>query len=506
MPGKLRRHTYDLVEETFDSKVPVHNEAAFEHGIRFKVKYIGTKEISKPSSRAEIVASMRRIRYDYKLQGIKKQIAIIEIGLDGLKVIRQKPKGNIFQKKKMREFVEVELSNYPIHKIFYVSHDSQDLQIFSYIAKEDEHFKCSVFKATNKTEAVHVVRTVGQAFEVCHKRNSTQQTELHSKSPASAPEEQDGEASAFLVDKQKQKGEKGGQEDKVFEEKNVTDNNKKTQENNTDLQTTLETDSSSSFVADNKINILETSNDSIGLSLEKLRHIYHLKVAHYKQEAEAATMNVHLLSDKLTAETTARVEAQKQLEAVLKQNKELISTVQQLVAQVHNLHSQRHNFSTPHSLRLSSNSTSSSVSSTPTATPKKIPLNNPSGSLRKNLGEPSLPFIPPPPISPSPGHSRQNSNDSWSSSISGAKPGTSLDKSEHFPSTSELELDSKRNPQPQEFLRFVFDNSNSSDYFLASDGSSATTIIADNNNPSVTQNGVEAIDRNKTTLADVNAT
>lgn len=38
MPGKLRRHTYDLVEETFDSKVPVHNEAAFEHGIRFKVK------------------------------------------------------------------------------------------------------------------------------------------------------------------------------------------------------------------------------------------------------------------------------------------------------------------------------------------------------------------------------------------------------------------------------------------------------------------------------------
>lgn len=38
MPGKLRRHTYDLVEETYDSKVPVHNEAAFEHGIRFQVK------------------------------------------------------------------------------------------------------------------------------------------------------------------------------------------------------------------------------------------------------------------------------------------------------------------------------------------------------------------------------------------------------------------------------------------------------------------------------------
>lgn len=63
-------------------------------------------------------------------------------------------------------------------------------------------------------------------------------------------------------------------------------------------------------MADNKITILESSNDSIGLSFEKLRHIYHLKVAHYKQEGEAATLNVQLLTEKLTAETTARVEAQ----------------------------------------------------------------------------------------------------------------------------------------------------------------------------------------------------
>ena len=43
MPGKLRRNDYDLVEEAFDNKSPVHNEDAFEHGIAFKVKVLFVK-------------------------------------------------------------------------------------------------------------------------------------------------------------------------------------------------------------------------------------------------------------------------------------------------------------------------------------------------------------------------------------------------------------------------------------------------------------------------------
>lgn len=94
-----------------------------------------------------------------------------------------------------------------------------------------------------------------------------------------------------------------------------------------------------------------------------------------------------------------------------------------------------------------------------------------SGSARKVPGDPPmLPFIPPPPITPSPNHSRQNSIDSWSSSVSaGAKLGT-----------SDLELsENKRNPPPQEFLRFVFDNSNTSDVFMATEDSSDSTVTAD---------------------------
>lgn len=42
--------------------------------------------------------------------------------------------------------------NHPIYRIFYVSHDSQDLKIFSYIARDaaSNIFRCNVFKATKK--------------------------------------------------------------------------------------------------------------------------------------------------------------------------------------------------------------------------------------------------------------------------------------------------------------------------------------------------------------------
>lgn len=49
----------------------------------------------------------------------------------------------------------MELMHHPIYRIFYVSHDSSDLKIFSYIARDGstDTFKCLVFKSNKKVSA-----------------------------------------------------------------------------------------------------------------------------------------------------------------------------------------------------------------------------------------------------------------------------------------------------------------------------------------------------------------
>lgn len=47
---------------------------------------MGSCEVPRPNSRVEIVAAMRRIRYEFKAKAVKKRKIVINIGVDGIRV------------------------------------------------------------------------------------------------------------------------------------------------------------------------------------------------------------------------------------------------------------------------------------------------------------------------------------------------------------------------------------------------------------------------------------
>ncbi|XP_052746576.1 carboxyl-terminal PDZ ligand of neuronal nitric oxide synthase protein [Bicyclus anynana] len=181
---------YSLVtHDDYDARIPLHADGAFEYGITFRAKYIGTMEIDRPTSRVEIVAAMRRVRYEFKACGIKKRPVVVTVSLDGVTVTTYHKRPFFFSRKK-KNLEGVELMHHPIYRIFYVSHDSADLKIFSYIARDGatNEFKCSVFKSKQKTQAMKIVRTVGQAFEVSY-RMQVNSSDEPVASTSSAPDE-----------------------------------------------------------------------------------------------------------------------------------------------------------------------------------------------------------------------------------------------------------------------------------------------------------------------------
>ncbi|XP_043109193.1 carboxyl-terminal PDZ ligand of neuronal nitric oxide synthase protein isoform X1 [Puntigrus tetrazona] len=294
----LEKSKYNLVDDSVDQRIPPDNDGQFQHGLTFEVKFIGSLDIVRPKSRIEILAAMRRIRYEFKIKNIKKKKVNLIVSVDGVKVVLRK-------KKKKHDYSwdesQVTLAQDPIFRIFYVSHDSQDLKIFSYIARDKKSnvFRCNVFKSKRKSQAMRIVRTVGQAFEVCHKQSLDN-------------------ADAWLVK---------GEEEKSKDETSVAGG-------------VTEMSSNTGLEKDEKVceePVMESSPLSSPLSVSHQVQLLQRELQQQEQRSQAASAQVVLLQQQLSVETSARTEAQARVQQLLQQNTELLQHLSLLVKHVQEL-------------------------------------------------------------------------------------------------------------------------------------------------------------------------
>ncbi|NXG01751.1 CAPON protein, partial [Sakesphorus luctuosus] len=350
MPAKSK---YNLVDDRHDLRIPLHNEDAFQHGICFEAKYIGSLDVPRPNSRVEIVTAMRRIRYEFKAKNIKKKKVNLIVSVDGVKVILKK-------KKKKKEWAWDEnkmlVMHDPIYRIFYVSHDSQDLKIFSYIARDGSSniFRCNVFKSKKKSQAMRIVRTVGQAFEVCHKL-SLQHTQQNADGQEDGDSERNGDdldvpacrlsgveraaASAEETDIDAVELPLPGADILDFS-RGVTDLDAVGKEvgGYTVAKGCLHPEDI--LTASPKM-LLPSSTQlpDLGTPLSAHHQMQLLQqlLQQQQQQTQVAVAQVHLLKDQLAAEAAARLEAQARVHQLLLQNKDLLQHISLLVKQVQEL-------------------------------------------------------------------------------------------------------------------------------------------------------------------------
>ncbi|XP_058474043.1 carboxyl-terminal PDZ ligand of neuronal nitric oxide synthase protein isoform X2 [Solea solea] len=300
----------------------------------------------------EIVAAMRRIRYEFKAKNIKKKKVNIVVSVDGVKVILRK-------KQKRKEWTWDEskmlIMQDPIYRIFYVSHDSQDLKIFSYIARDgsSNSFRCNVFKSKKKTQAMRIVRTVGQAFEVCHKL-SLQYAEQEADGQADGESDKSTEEPSTNGLKltgpergeEEEAGKRGGRREDSSAgtslcEMAVNDILQGLAELNVVKpgQTITEFDRRSVFTVTSK-GVPPSSPCSTSLTPLASQHYLQLlqqQLQQQQQHTQVAVAQVQLLKDQMAAETAARMEAQARVHQLLLQNRDLLQHLALLVQQLKEL-------------------------------------------------------------------------------------------------------------------------------------------------------------------------
>ncbi|KAM9106945.1 uncharacterized protein C1orf226 homolog isoform 4-T8 [Megaptera novaeangliae] len=285
------------------------------------------------------------------------------VSVDGVKVILKKKKKLLLLQKKEWTWDESKMlvMQDPIYRIFYVSHDSQDLKIFSYIARDGASniFRCNVFKSKKKSQAMRIVRTVGQAFEVCHKL-SLQHTQQNADGQEDGESERNsnssGDPGRQLTGAERASTATAEETDIDAVEAPLPGNDAlEFSRGVTDLDAVgkeggSHTDSKVSprpqepmLTASPRMLLPSSSSKAPGLgagtplSTQHQMQLLQQLLQQQQQQTQVAVAQVHLLKDQLAAEAAARLEAQARVHQLLLQNKDMLQHISLLVKQVQEL-------------------------------------------------------------------------------------------------------------------------------------------------------------------------
>ncbi|XP_044904920.1 uncharacterized protein C1orf226 homolog isoform X4 [Felis catus] len=246
-------------------------------------------------------------------------------------------------------------------RIFYVSHDSQDLKIFSYIARDGASniFRCNVFKSKKKSQAMRIVRTVGQAFEVCHKL-SLQHTHQNADGQEDGEGERDssssGEPGRQLTGAERASTATAEETDidavetplqgnDVLEfSRGVTDLDAVGKEGGSHADPKASPHPQEPVLAASPRMLLPSCpsqppglGPGTPLSSHHQMQLLQQLLQQQQQQTQVAVAQVHLLKDQLAAEAAARLEAQARVHQLLLQNKDMLQHISLLVKQVQEL-------------------------------------------------------------------------------------------------------------------------------------------------------------------------
>ncbi|XP_013140005.1 PREDICTED: carboxyl-terminal PDZ ligand of neuronal nitric oxide synthase protein [Papilio polytes] len=353
---------YNLVsDDENDLEIPLHPDEAFEYGITFGAKYIGTLDVPRPANRIEIVAAMRRARHDFKADGADQRKVLMDISTNGVRVTLR-TKNNRFRRffrrkrKNAQPKEPLELMHHPIYRIFYVSHDSYDVKVFSYIAREgsSNEFTCNVFKSKRNKQAMRIVRTVGQAFDVCHKMKITspgQQAastdgpstsgmagKTSKETPSTSGASVSGGASTSKGDKaETSQGSKGKQLARPtrldLPASAKKGGGKRSQPAPPIL--TVNLPELPEFITKIDLPVVPEIDPETPLSAQHQLKLLRERLELQAQQTKAAVAQLILMRDQLVAEQTARCEAQSRTHQLLIHNNELLEHISTLVAHLH---------------------------------------------------------------------------------------------------------------------------------------------------------------------------